>query len=100
MAKKKTVDTKASVKTVKSTVTVKELRAKSAKELAEVLKTTKADLVEASRMHAAGELVNPRVLGNLRKTIARIYTLMVEKALEEVKGKEDSPSKLSGKGDN
>ena len=89
MAEKKAVETKAAAKSVKSTVTVKELRSKTAADLAETLKATKADLAEASRMNAAGELVNPRVLPGLRKTIARIHTLMVEKATPDVKGKED-----------
>lgn len=89
MAKKKATETKVAAKSVKSTATVKELRNKTVAELAEALRTTKADLAEASRMNAAGELVNPRVLPNLRKTIARIHTLMVEKATLEVKGKED-----------
>lgn len=86
MAKK--ADTKVEVKNVKSTVTVKDLQGQSLKELAETLKTVRADLAEARRSHAAGELVNPRVLSMFKKTIARVQTLMVEKARED-KGKED-----------
>ena len=86
---KKAVETKPkAAKTVKPTSTVKELRAQSAKELAETLKSVQADLAEARRTHAAGELVNPRVLSMFKKTIARVQTLLKEKALE-AKGKED-----------
>lgn len=83
---KKAVETKAKV--VKPTSTVKELREQSVKELGATLKNVKADLAEAQRSHAAGELVNPRVLGMMKKTIARVQTLAKEKALE-AKGKED-----------
>lgn len=86
MAKK--AETKVTTKTVKSTVTVKDLRSQTVEELAETLKTVKADLAEANRSHAAGELVNPRVLGMFKKTIARAQTLMVEKA-REAERKED-----------
>jgi ribosomal protein L29 len=86
MAKK--AETKVTTKTVKSTVTTEELRKQSLTELAETLKSVKADLAEANRSHAAGELVNPRVLAMFKKTIARVQTLMVEKA-REAKGKED-----------
>lgn len=85
---KKVAETKTKAKVVKSTTTVKELRGQSIKELAETLKSIKTDLAEAQRSHAAGELVNPRVLGGFKKTIARVNTLMKEKALE-TKGKED-----------
>ena len=32
------------------------------------------DLLDAKRSHQAGELVNPRVLGVIRKEIARLHT--------------------------
>ncbi len=86
MAKK--AETKVEVKNVKSTVAVEDLRGQSLKELAETLKTVRADLAESRRTHAAGELVNPQVLSMFKKTIARVQTLMVEKARED-KGKED-----------
>ena len=35
---------------------------------------TQNDLLEAKRSHAAGELVNPRVLTHTRKEIARLST--------------------------
>lgn len=85
---KKTEDKKS---TVKSTVTIVELREKSVKELREMLAQVKKDLSEASRMLVAGELVNPRVIAATRKTVARINTLINEKSTEEsnAKGKED-----------
>ena len=86
---KKAIETKATTKTVKATVSASDLRKQSVKELSETLKTVKADLAEARRTHSAGELVNPRVLGMFKKTIARVQTLMVEKSREEAKGKED-----------
>jgi ribosomal protein L29 len=46
--------------------TVDELRAEVA--------TKRADLLEAKRSLAAGELANPRVLGTYRKDIARLLT--------------------------
>lgn len=86
MAKK--AETKVTTKTVKSTVTTKDLRTQTVAELNDTLKTVKADLAEAQRSHAAGELVNPRVLSMFKKTIARVKTLIVEKT-REAKRKED-----------
>lgn len=86
MAKK--AETKVTTKTVKSTVTTKDLRSQNVTELNDTLKTVKADLAEAKRSHAAGELVNPRVLSMFKKTIARVQTLIVEKT-REAKRKED-----------
>ncbi len=86
---KKAAETKASSKTVKSTVSVADLRAQSAAELTTTLANAKSELADARRSHAAGELVNPRVLGNYRKTIARVETLLREKSREEVEEKED-----------
>ncbi len=42
--------------------------------LSEQLAAKRADMMEAQKSHAAGELVNPRVLGSLRKDIARLLT--------------------------
>lgn len=41
---------------------------------AQQLAAKQTDLAEAKKSHAAGELVNPRVLGSLRKDIARLLT--------------------------
>lgn len=40
----------------------------------EQLAAKQAELIETRRSHAAGELVNPRALGRIRKEIARIQT--------------------------
>ena len=47
---------------------------KSVDELKAELRTKRTDLLEARRSHAAGELVNPKVLGVYRKEIARLLT--------------------------
>lgn len=64
-------------KTVKKAVevpTLDELRTK--------LTAEQADLVEARRSHAAGELVNPRVITKTRKEIARLLTQINSHAKE------------------
>ncbi len=52
---------------------------KSIEELNIELQAKRADLLEARRSHAAGELVNPKVLGVYRKEIARLLTQINEK---------------------
>ena len=42
--------------------------------LEQQLAAKRADLVEARKSHAGGEVVNPRVIGTLRKDIARLLT--------------------------
>jgi len=42
--------------------------------LIDQLAAKRADLLEARKSHAAGELVNPRVIGSLRKDVARLLT--------------------------
>ena len=86
MAKK--AETKVVSKTVKATIKTSDLRGQSLEELAETLKAVRSDLAEARKMHAAGELVNPRVLMLFKKTIARTETVIAEKA-QEIKRKED-----------
>ena len=57
------------VKTTKKAIevpTLDDLRVKLAEQ--------QADLLEAKRSHAAGELVNPRVITKTRKEIARLST--------------------------
>lgn len=44
------------------------------KSLAAQLAEKRTDLLEAKKSLAAGELVNPRVIGTLRKDIARLLT--------------------------
>ncbi len=57
---------------------VAELRGKKPAELTKLLADTQKELADARRGLAAGELVNPRVITQHRKTIARIMTVMRE----------------------
>lgn len=89
--KKSTKKTEATPKaTPKKSVTLvpKDLRGKDTPELAKELLTVRKDLADARRAHVAGELVNPRVIKNYRKDIARLMTIMVEKT-RSAQGKED-----------
>ena len=83
-------ETKTTLKaTAASVATVKELRGKSVAELQAALVAAKADLAEARRSLVAGELISPSVISKLRKSIARIETLIREAVQTEVNGKED-----------
>ena len=55
---------------------IAELRTKKPSELTELLAHEQNDLAAARRGLAAGELSNPRVIAQHRKTIARIMTVM------------------------
>lgn len=80
----------AEVKPAKTNVeTTKDLRVKTQQELTDLLLTAHKDLADSRRSLAAGELVNPRVISNYRKEIARLKTLIVEKAREATR-KEDA----------
>ena len=59
-------DTKKTAKKADVVKTIDELRAE--------LATKQQDLNDSRRSHKAGELVNPRVLGQIRKEIARLHT--------------------------
>ena len=63
-----------------------ELRAKTVAELQTMLTDAHKTLVENKRSLAAGELPNPRVVGNTRREIARIKTLLTESTLKSSKG--------------
>lgn len=63
------VKKKTTTKTTKQTEVVKTVA-----ELQKDLDTKRQDLIEAKRSHKAGELVNPRVLVETRREIARILT--------------------------
>lgn len=60
-------------KTTKKTAKKAE-EVKTLDQLREELATKQQDQLEAKRSHAAGELVNPRVLTHTRKEIARLQT--------------------------
>ena len=71
MADKKTTKKATEVKTIETLRT--ELAAKQ------------ADMIEAKRGHAAGELANPRVITATRKEIARLHTAIRAAELEAAK---------------
>jgi ribosomal protein L29 len=58
----------------KKTTTKKAVLPTEIKDLEKALTEKQADLSQAIRSHRAGELVNPRVLRELRRDIARIKT--------------------------
>lgn len=73
-------------KTAKTTVKATEV--KSLDTLKADLATKQKDLMESLRSHRAGELINPRVLGQTRKEIARLHTAIraaVQTATKESK---------------
>ena len=64
----------AEAKTTKKSAPKKDAKVKTIDQLREELATKKADQIASKRSHAAGELVNPRVLTTTRKEIARLHT--------------------------
>ncbi|MBB1563622.1 50S ribosomal protein L29 [Candidatus Saccharibacteria bacterium] len=68
-------DTKKTAKKADVVKTIDELRAE--------LATKQQDLNDSRRSHKAGELVNPRVLGQIRKEIARLHTAIHAAELKE-----------------
>ena len=70
--------------------TKKAVKATEVKDLATLRKDLEAkmnDLLVSRKSHRAGELVNPRVLGTIRKEIARLHTAIraAEQAAKESK---------------
>ncbi|HEV2412331.1 MAG TPA: 50S ribosomal protein L29 [Candidatus Saccharimonadales bacterium] len=63
----------------------KDLRTKSADELAKTVGTLRSDLAEARRSHKMGELKNFSKLPRTRKEIARILTVQREVSTKENK---------------
>lgn len=66
MAEKKTTAKKAAPK--------KAQEVKTSESLAIDIQAKRADYLQAKQSHAAGELVNPRILTTTRKEIARLMT--------------------------
>jgi len=60
---------------------------KTIEQLRTDLATKQADLLEARRGHAAGELANPRVLTSTKKEIARLHTAIRAAELSEKESK-------------
>ena len=73
--------------TTKKTTTKKATEVKSIDQLRTELATKQADQLAAKRSHAAGELVNPRVLTATRKEIARLHTAIRAAELSEKESK-------------
>lgn len=68
---------KKNVKEAKEVKTLEQLRASLAEK--------QSDLLGAKRSHAAGDLVNPRVLTTTRKEIARLHTAIRAAVMAEQK---------------
>lgn len=60
---------------------------KTIEQLRTELAAKQADLLEARRGHAAGELANPRVLTSTKKEIARLHTAIRAAELSEKESK-------------
>lgn len=67
-------------KTTKKAAVVKSLA-----DLQKDLAAKQQDLIEAKRSHKAGELVNPRVLVETRREIARLHTAIRATEQKEAK---------------
>lgn len=74
-------------KTVKKAAPKKAAEVKSLADLRKELADKQADQLNAKRSHAAGELVNPRVLTTTRKEIARLHTAIRAAELAEKESK-------------
>ena len=60
--------------TAKKAAPKKATEVKSVADMQKDLAAKQTDLMTSRRSHRAGELVNPRVLGTVRKEIARLHT--------------------------
>lgn len=67
-------DVKTTKKAAPKKTTVKAAEVKTVDQLHTELAEKQADQIAAKRSHAAGELVNPRVLTTTRKEIARLHS--------------------------
>lgn len=74
-------------KTTKKTAPKTAKEVKSIEQLRTELAAKQADQLAAKRSHAAGELVNPRVLTATRKEIARLHTAIRAAELSEKESK-------------
>lgn len=73
--------------TTKKTTAKQATEVKTLEQLRAELETKQADQIAAKRSHAAGELVNPRVLTVTRKEIARLHTAIRAAELSEKESK-------------
>ena len=68
-------ETKKTAKTASVVKSIDKLRAE--------LAAKRQELLDSRRSHKAGELVNPRALGQIRKEIARLHTAIHAAELKE-----------------
>ena len=68
-------ETKKTAKTASVVKSIDKLRAE--------LAAKRQELLDSRRSHKAGELVNPRALGQIRKEIARLHTAIRAAELKE-----------------
>lgn len=73
----------AEAKTTKKTAAKPATEVKTIEQLRKDLGEKQIALVDAKRSHAAGELVNPRVITTTRKEIARLHTAIRAAELAE-----------------
>jgi large subunit ribosomal protein L29 len=73
--------------TTKKTTAKQATEVKTLEQLRAELATKQADQIASKRSHAAGELVNPRVLTVTRKEIARLHTAIRAAELSEKESK-------------
>lgn len=66
-------------------MTVKEIREKSNTELLQEIDSLKEELFNLRFQQATGQLKNPSRMKEIRKTIARIKTVITERELSEQK---------------
>lgn len=64
---------------------VKDIREKSNEELLQDIETLKVELFNLRFQQATGQLENPSRMRDIKKTIARIKTIMTERTLSDVK---------------
>ena len=64
---------------------VKEIRDKSTTELLQEIESLKEELFNLRFQQATGQLENPSRMKEIRKTIARIKTVITERELSEAK---------------
>lgn len=64
---------------------VKDIREKSNAELLQDIETLKVELFNLRFQQATGQLENPSRMKDIKKTIARIKTIMTERTLSDVK---------------
>lgn len=69
----------------KKTTTKKAETVKTVAELSKELAAKQQDLIDAKRSHKSGELVNPRVLVETRRAIARLHTAIRATEQKEAK---------------